>query len=223
VSIHFVNVIARSIVAPWGGSDARFGTNPMCVGVPLGQREPFILDFATSRVAQGKMRVAHNKSNRVDEGLLIDHRGQPTIDPSVVVTPKTDANGQPQWGAILPFGEHKGSGLAMACELLAGALTGGGTWHRMSDAKRAVYNSMLSIVIDPKAAHEQSFFEREAAAFIDWCKASPSASNDAPVLFAGEPERAKRVERERDGIEIDDGTWMELETAAKRFDVRLKV
>jgi hydroxycarboxylate dehydrogenase B len=223
VSIHFVNVIARSIVAPWGGSDARFGTNPMCVGVPLGQREPFILDFATSRVAQGKMRVAHNKSNRVDEGLLIDHRGQPTIDPSVVVTPKTDTNGQPQWGAILPFGEHKGSGLAMACELLAGALTGGGTWHRMSDAKRAVYNSMLSIVIDPKAAHEQSFFEREAIAFIDWCKASPSASNDAPVLFAGEPERAKRVERERDGIEIDDGTWMELETAAKRFDVRLKV
>jgi hydroxycarboxylate dehydrogenase B len=222
VSIHFVNVIARSIVAPWGGGDARFGTNPMCVGVPLGQREPFVLDFATSRVAQGKMRVAHNKGISVDPGLLIDHRGQSTTDPSVVVTPKVDANGQLQWGAILPFGEHKGSGLAMACELLAGALTGGGTWHRMSDAKRAVYNSMLSIVIDPSATNiscGRSHFEDEALAFIDWCKASPAASPESPVFFAGEPERAKRSERTRTGIEIDDGTWAELEAAARAMKV----
>lgn len=219
VSIHFVNVIARSIVAPWGGSDARFGTNPMCVGVPLGEQKPFILDFATSRVAQGKMRVAHNKGEAVDEGLLIDHTGQTTTDPSVVVAPELDANGQAQWGAILPFGEHKGSGLAMACELLAGALTGGGTWHRASDARRAVHNSMLSIVIDPNAVGEATGFEQQALAFIDWCKASPAADAYSPVLFAGEPERAKRATRGRDGIEIDDGTWHELEAIAKQLGV----
>ncbi len=219
VSMHFVNVLARSIVAPWGGSDARFGTNPMCVGVPLGDREPFILDFATSRVAQGKMRVSHNKGERIEEGLLIDHAGQPTTDPSVVVTPKFDVNGQAQWGAILPFGEHKGSGLAMACELLAGALTGGGTWHRANDARRAVHNSMLSIVIDPKAVGDATGFEQEALAFIEWCKASPAATAGSPVLFAGEPERAKLIARARDGIEIDEGTWNELAITAQSLRV----
>jgi hydroxycarboxylate dehydrogenase B len=65
VSMHFVNVLARPAVAPWGGADGRFGTNPVCIGVPLKGREPFILDFATSRQAQGKMRVAYNKGERV--------------------------------------------------------------------------------------------------------------------------------------------------------------
>jgi hydroxycarboxylate dehydrogenase B len=220
VSIHFVNVLTRATVAPWGGSDGRFGTNPMCVGVPLSNREPFILDFATSRVAQGKMRVAHNKGERVAEGLLMDHRGQPTTDPSVVVTPKTNAaTGEPQWGALLPFGEHKGSGLAMACELLAGALTGGGTWHRKPDASRAVHNSMLSIIIDPNAVGSATGFESEALAFIDWCKASPAVNTDTPALFAGEPEREKRIARARDGIEIDDGTWAELRAAAAQLKI----
>jgi hydroxycarboxylate dehydrogenase B len=222
VSIHFVNVLTRATVAPWGGSDGRFGTNPMCVGVPLASREPFILDFATSRVAQGKMRVAHNKGELVAEGLLIDHQGQPTTDPSVVVTAKTNAEtGEAQWGALLPFGEHKGSGLAMACELLAGALTGGGTWHRKPDASRAVHNSMLSIVIDPNAASDRTHFESEALAFIDWCKASPAASRDAPVQFAGEPERAKRGIRSREGIEIDEATWAELAETARRLGIGL--
>jgi hydroxycarboxylate dehydrogenase B len=219
VSLHFVNVLTRATVAPWSGSDARFGTNPMCVGVPLGNREPFVLDFATSRVAQGKMRVGHNKGERVAEGLLIDHRGQPTTDPSVVVSPKTDTNGQPQWGALLPFGEHKGSGLAMACELLAGALTGGGTWHRAPDAKRAIVNCMLTIVIDPAISNAnggRSHFEDEAIAFVEWCKASPAALANDTVMFAGEPERAKRAQRMRDGIEIDDGTWTELLAAAAK-------
>jgi hydroxycarboxylate dehydrogenase B len=220
VSLHFVNVLTRATVAPWNGSDARFGTNPMCVGVPLADRAPFILDLATSRVAQGKMRVAHNKGERVAEGLLLDYRGQPTTDPSVVVTAKVDAiSGVPQWGALLPFGEHKGSGLAMACELLAGALTGGGTWHRRPDASRAVHNSMLSIVIDPNAVGENTGFESQALAFIDWCKASPPANANEKVLTAGEPERAKREVRERAGIEIDEGTWAELRTAAAKLNV----
>jgi hydroxycarboxylate dehydrogenase B len=220
VSIHFVNVLTRATVAPWSGSDGRFGTNPMCVGVPLRSREPFILDFATSRVAQGKMRVAHNKGEHVAEGLLIDHRGQPTTDPSVVVTPKMNATtGEAQWGALLPFGEHKGSGLAMACELLAGALTGGGTWHRKPDTSRAVHNSMLSIIIDPNAVGNATGFESEALAFIDWCKASPAANANEPVQTAGELERAKRAQCARDGIKVDDGTWAELAATAQRLGV----
>ena len=123
VSIHFVNVLSRPVVAPWGGGDGRFGTNPCCIGIPLPGEAPFLLDFATSRVAQGKMRVAHNKGQRVPEGYLIDEQGRPTTDPGVVVVPQPGG----MLGALKTFGEHKGYGMAMACELLGGALSGGGT------------------------------------------------------------------------------------------------
>src|SRR5437868_4632909 len=85
VSIHFVNVISHARVAPHAGRDARFGTNPVCIGVPLPGEAPFLLDMATSAVAQGKMRVAHNKREKVKPGMLIDEHGNPTDDPRYAV------------------------------------------------------------------------------------------------------------------------------------------
>lgn len=216
VSIHFVNVQSRPVVAPWGGGDGRYGTNPFCVGVPLAGREPFVLDFATSRVAQGKMRVAHNEGRRVEPGTLIDEKGQPTTDPGVVVVPQPGG----LFGALLPFGEHKGYGMAVACELLGGALTGGGTWHRPADSARAVTNGMFTIVVDPRKLGTQDSFAQEALAFVDWLKQSPPAA-DGGVLLAGEPERAARARREREGIAIDDQTWAEIVSAGAKVGARI--
>lgn len=210
VSLHFVNVISRPVVAPFGGGDGRFGTNPCCIGIPLKGREPFLLDFATSRVAQGKMRVAHNKGQQVPEGYLIDELGQPTTDPGVVVVPQSNG----LLGALLTFGEHKGYGLAVACELLGGALTGGGTWHHPADNRRAVINSMLTILIDPVRLGTQAIFEQEAPAFADWLRQSPSRTGG--VRIAGEPERAARAERARTGITVDAATWSELQASAAK-------
>jgi uncharacterized oxidoreductase len=215
VSLHFVNVQARPVVAPWGGADGRYGTNPCCIGIPLQGRDPFVLDFATSRVAQGKMRVAHNEGRRVDEGLLIDEHGRPTTDPGVVVVPQSNG----LFGALMPFGEHKGYGLAVACELLGGALTGTGTWHRTADAKRAVINGMLTIVIDPQKLGTRSQFESEALAFVDWLRQSPPAPGSEGVMIAGQPERIARVQRERDGIAVDDTTWAEIVAAGAKVGV----
>ena len=217
VSLHFVNVMSRPTVAPWGGTDGRFGTNPCCIGVPLAGRAPFILDFATSRVAQGKMRVAHNQGKEVAPGLLMDEHGQPTTRPGVVVVPQSGG----MFGALMPFGEHKGSGLAVACELLGGALTGGGTWHQPSHTGRAVINSMLTILIDPARLGTQSSFESEALAFADWVQLSPPAPGVDAVQIAGAPERQARLQRERDGIEIDLITWQEIQAAATKVGVML--
>jgi len=206
VSIHFVNVIARPIVAPWGGGDGRFGTNPCCIGIPLKDQPPFVLDFATSRVAQGKMRVAHMEGRRVPEGYLIDESGKPTTDPGVVVVPQTSG----LFGALMTFGEHKGFGLAVACELLGGALSGGTTWRGETDGRAAVLNSMLTILIDPDKLGTRESFEHEAAEFIAWVKQSPQPAGSSGVLIAGEPERAARVARERDGIAVDDNTWQAI-------------
>ena len=221
VSLHFVNVLSRPVVAPWHGGDGRYGTNPCCIGIPVGvgdnTQEPFVLDFATSRVAQGKMRVAHNEGKQVAPGTLIDEHGRPTTNPGVVVVPQSNGG----YGALMPFGEHKGFGLAVACELLGGALSGGGTWHREADNKRAVYNGMLSIIIDPKALGTQMSFAQETMAFIDWLRKSPATEGSDGVKLAGEPERAARVARQKNGIVVDDATWQEIKDVGAKVGLKL--
>ena len=215
VAMHFVNVLSRPVVAPWGGGDGRFGTNPCCIGVPLAGAAPFILDFATSRVAQGKMRVAHNKGERIPPGYLIDEQGKPTDDPGVVVVPQPNG----LFGALMTFGEHKGYGMAIACELLGGALTGGGTWHRQADTARSVFNGMLTVLIDPEKLGTQAGFAQEATAFVDWLRQSPAGEGFDHVQIAGEPERTARKARETEGIWLDDATWGEIVASGAKIGV----
>ena len=210
VSIHFVNVITRPIVAPFGGGDARFGTNPFAVGIPVKGREPVILDMATSVIAQGKARVAHNKGEQLPLGLLIDNHGEPTSDPGYAVI-------EP-FGALRTFGEHKGFGLALVCELLGGALAGGLALHDLGTGQQRVLNGMLTILIDPaRLADDGAQFGQETRAFLDWVAGSPPVAGTERVLIAGEPERAARLRRSRDGIPIDPTTWNELLDAARKL------
>jgi len=211
VSLHFVNVISRGIVAPHGGSDARFGTNPFCAGVPLRGREPVIVDFATSMIAQGKTRVAMNKGETVAAGCLIDDRGLPTQDPRYAVVPP--------FGALLTFGEHKGYGLALMCELLGGALAAGMTQRNDDVSQSRVLNGMLSVLIDPAALADAVAFEREAQAFVDWAKASPAREGYDAVQVGGEAERMSRARRSADGVPVDATTWQEILEAAAALGV----
>jgi hydroxycarboxylate dehydrogenase B len=206
VSIHFVNVMIKpGRVAPFGGMAGRFGTDPVCITFPGAAGEPpVVLDFATSRVAAGKLRVALNEGKELPPGHLIDAQGNEATDPAVFFRGN---------GAMLPFGEHKGSGLALACELLAGVLTGGGA---MQDGipDRGVKNGMFSIVLDPARFGDTGWMAREAAALIGWVKSSPPRPGVEAVLIAGEPERISRAKRLKDGIPVDANTWKELVAAA---------
>jgi uncharacterized oxidoreductase len=209
VSISFVNVISRAIVAPYGGADARFGTNPVCIAIPLPGEPPFVLDMATSAVAQGKIRVAHNKGEKVPQEWLIDDRGNPTADPRYgVIDPL---------GALRTFGLHKGYGLALVCELLGGALTGGGTWHSEDRSKRRVWNGMLSILIDPTRIDADGLFGIETREFLASLRRGPVAPGFDRVRIAGEPERETRSRREREGISVDATTWNEIQAAASKL------
>jgi uncharacterized oxidoreductase len=209
VSIHFVNVIARPIVAPWGGGDARFGTNPFTVGIPIAGRDPVILDMATSVIAQGKTRVAFNKGEQLPPGLLLDNHGRPTTDPRYsVIEP---------FGALRTFGEHKGFGLALVCELLGGALAGALTSHMPGDGRQRVLNGMLTILIDPARLGQGAIVDQEMAAFIDWVKAAPAQEGFDRVRVAGDPERESRAKRLAEGIPVDANTWQELLGTAQRL------
>lgn len=211
ISIHFVNVGGSLMVAPFGGSDARFSTNPFCVAFPRVGEPTILLDFATSAIAYGKARVAHNKGVEAPEGSLIDHEGRPTNDPSVLFD-------EPH-GALRAMGLHKGGGLAIMCELLGGALTGGlTTREETAHDATSIYNSMTSILIDPNALG--SLDSGAADAFLEWVKASPApAGAEHGPLLPGEVERATRATRTRDGLPVDETTWRGIADAARAAGV----
>ena len=204
VSIHFVNVVGHPpIVAPFRGSDARYLTNPFCVGIPgPGGAPAVLLDFATSRVALGKVREARARGERVPEGTILDAQGRDTTDPAALLDPPK--------GAILPFGEHKGSGLALACELLGGGLTGGGILSRVPFQDLMIGNNMLSLLLDPARFPGGAGLARDVAETVAYVKASPPADPSLPVLVAGEPEAASRAARLAEGIPVAAGTWEDL-------------
>jgi uncharacterized oxidoreductase len=209
VSVHFVNAVSKPIVAPHGGAAGRFLTNPFTVGIPVPGRAPVLLDFATSAIALGKVRVAQNKQVKVPPGSLLDQHGAPTDDPSVMFPPA----GTPP-GALLPFAGHKGYALAMVCELLGAALIGGDTTRPAhSTMKHAIWNNMLTIVFDPKRMGSGTAFSDELSAFIDWVKSVPLRPDSSGVLIPGEPEQIMRRQR-AEAVPIDAGTLAQMDAAA---------
>lgn len=209
VSLHFVNVTDhRALVAPFRGGDARFSTNPVCIGLPATERQPAVLlDMATSGVAMGKVRVARNEGKSAPAGTLIDAAGQPTVDPNVMYR-------EPP-GAMLPFGGHKGYALAVVAELLAGALSGGPTIQPGNARMGGIINNMFTVLVDPARLAGVDWLRREIDGFVEHVKASPPADPVAPVLVPGDPERMARAERSRDGIHVDTTTWEELLAAGE--------
>ena len=165
------------------------------------------------RSAQGKTRVAYNKGEPVPAGCLIDDQGRPSTDPRWTVVPPT--------GALLTFGEHKGYGLALMCELLGGALASGMTQRDADPAnpQRRVLNGMFSVIVDPGAVSGRGAFESEALAFLQWVQASPAREGFGPVQVAGDAERASRAARTAQGVPVDGTTWREILDAAAKLGV----
>jgi len=214
VSTHHVNAIGNpGLVAPYRGTDGRLSTNPYCCALPATSNNPsFIADFATSVIAMGKVRVARNAGKQVPDGALFDVDGKPTNDPDAMLC-------EPR-GALRPMGEHKGYALALANELMAGALTGGGTGRPETErGEYTVINNMLSTIIDPRRLAGQEIFETELDGAIDHVKASPLENPDEPVLMPGDPERHTMEQRLANGIPMPVPAWEELVAAARSMGI----
>lgn len=207
-SIHFANVVGHSpLVAPFGGADARFGTNPFCVAIPsTGDRPAVLLDMATSKIALGKARVALNKGEAVPDGALLDGRGRVTTDPSGMFA-------VPREGALIAMGEHKGSGLAIVCELLGAALLGGPVMGEDTSTGTSIINNMLTIAIDPMAITGRDALASEASDFLDYVRASAPREGFDEVLVPGQPEERAALARSS-GVPIDDTTLGQLRASA---------
>jgi uncharacterized oxidoreductase len=206
VSIHFVNVVSEPAVVPFGGTQPRMGTNPFAIGIPRPGSDPIILDFATSRWAVGKIRVAFNKGEAIPEGYLLDAQGRPTTNPGDLFTSPP--------GGLLTFGEHKGWGMSLACELLAAALTGGKT-QTGPRASPAILNSMLAVIVSPDRLGTAGPFAESLENVVRWVQ-SENGAGGAQVRLAGDPERETRARRLAEGIPVDPSTWDLVLTAGEQ-------
>ncbi len=213
VSMFWVNVAGRApIVAPHGAREARWGTNPHAIGVPTGDDNPLILDFATSRMAHGKARVALNKGEQVADGYLIDAEGRGTQDPAVVFPPLP-------MGALLPFGDHKGAGIALIAEIFSAGLTGGALIKDKPN-KSWIINSLFGVLIDPaRLEPDQDARHERIAAIADYVRSAAPREGHDRVRAPGDMEREMRAHRSVHGIPLDDETWRQIVAAGRDFGV----
>ncbi|MEM9140838.1 MAG: Ldh family oxidoreductase [Pseudomonadota bacterium] len=215
VSIHFVNAYRSRLVAPFGSSERSMGTNPVAIGMPV-EGGDFVLDFATSTVAEGKVLVAKKGGKPLPDGALVGPDGALTTDPDVLYGPLQRGelpNPSKGPGAITAMGLHKGSGLAIACELLAGALTGSGTCGPGYE----FHNGMLSIYIDPARMDDGHDWAAAAKDYIAFVHGLRPRDADAPVLTPGDPERQRRADRRANGLPLPRDAWDSILAAGEKL------
>jgi len=206
----FVNVADHhDVQATFGAAEPRLGTNPFCAAVPGPDGRPILLDMATTTIAAGKARVAYNKGVPVPDGCLIDADGKPTNDPTGFIRDHS--------GALKAFGLHKGSGLAVMCEIMATAVAGGQGAHQ--PAKGGVLNSMLATVVDLSKIGDPAGIIAGAEATRAYVKSARPAAGVGEVLTPGEPERRSSADRARNGIEVDENSWADIRAAALKLGI----
>jgi LDH2 family malate/lactate/ureidoglycolate dehydrogenase len=199
-----------AVMAPWGGIEARLGNNPFSVAAPMPHgRPPFALDMAQSAVARGRIKLAELEGERIPAGWAIDAHGRPTSDPAAALD-----------GALLPFGAHKGSGLALAIEVLTGVLAGAGLSPEllntsMTGRPRSAAGVVGSVgnlyaAIDPDCFVGRDAFLDGIGRFADAIKATPPGSGVAEILLPGELEGRSAERARSEGISLPKSTLRAL-------------
>jgi hydroxycarboxylate dehydrogenase B len=204
---------ASPLVAPFGGTAGRLATNPISIAFPTGGTGPFLLDMATSIVAEGRVRVKRNRGEEIPEGWLLDHQGRPTTDPNALY--------QEPHGAILPLGGgagHKGFGLALVVEILSGILARGG--YARDGAQRSS-NGIFIVVIKISAFLDPREFRAKIDDLLAYVKSALPAPGVEAIMYPGEPEAMEQRRRERDGIPIEEETWRQIRALAQELGIVL--
>jgi LDH2 family malate/lactate/ureidoglycolate dehydrogenase len=198
--------------APYGGAAVAFGTNPLSFAFPVESQPDVLVDFATSAVAAGKIRVARAKGEQLPPDCIVDSQGRPTTDPEEFY----------RGGMLLPFGGHKGYGLAVAVELLGQALTGADSFAEESRGGPTYgHSGALFIALNAELFRGKGGFQQSAGEFVSHVRAVPPAPGSSEVLLPGDPERRTREQRLGTGIPVPESTWDSIKEVADRLGVVL--
>ena len=167
-----------SVAAP-GSRGGITGSNPISYAVPAGRHPPLLLDMSTATVAGGKVYAARARGEPIPDTWVVDARGKPTTDPSAY----------PDAGALQPAAGHKGYGLALLIETLAGVLSGAAvTWGvrtwMWDDGTQPTLHGAAFLAIDTNAIMPGPAFARRMEALVDEIHAAPRADGVEPALRA---------------------------------------
>ncbi|HTV43745.1 MAG TPA: Ldh family oxidoreductase [Stellaceae bacterium] len=195
-------------VAPFGGREARLGTNPISIAIPSDLDGPLYLDMATSAAAAGKIALAVARNQPVPDGWVIGKDGRPTNDPRQLR----------QGGALLPLGGpeggYKGTGLAVMVEILCGLLTGLGFGVEPTGRHN---DGCFMAVFKVDAFRPLAGFKKEVGEFVAYLKSTPPAEGSSGVFYPGEIEHMREQDRGKNGIEVEDATWFKLRELADSY------
>ena len=196
------------VVAPYGSCQRLFGTNPIAFGIPGGSHPPAVVDFSTSATAEGKVRLAKFKGERVPAGWLLDRDGRPTTDPADLY----------DGGALQTFGGHKGYGLSLMVEVLGGILSSANVPISPGYVPQ---NGVFMMALDVTFFRTPAEYDEVVDTLLDGIKNARPAEGFEAVLVPGEPELSRRREREEHGIPVDDQTWVAIQAAAANLNVAI--
>ena len=180
-----------------------------------------MLDFATSIVAEGKVLVASNGGKPIPADALVTADGHLSGDPADFYGPLTTSERNPGngTGALRAFGDHKGSGIAFMCEILAGCFAGSPTDGPLPGGQRGgIVNGMLSIYLDP-SHFGAAQFAQTARDFAEYVRATDPIDPALPVLVPGDTERRNRAARLRDGIPLQQATWAAIQATGDTLGI----
>lgn len=191
--------------APFGGTERRLPPNPIAISVPTQNGPAMMLDITTSMVAGGKVMVAKARNQSVPEGWLIDKEGNPVTDPAPFMAGEV---------AMLPMGGlvgHKGYGLGMMIDAIAGGLSWAGC---SAEQPTRGGSGFLCLAIKIESFIDLAEYKKEVQILIDWVKSSATMPGVERIYLPGEIEEERKAQRLADGIPIEDSTWQQLlETA----------
>jgi len=195
--------------APFGGVERRLPPNPLAFSAPIDGEKCIMLDMTTSVVAGGKIDIKRARGQELPEGWMIDADGKPMFNPNDFAQ-----------GAVLPLGGiqfgHKGYGLAMMIDVLAGGLSWAGC-SRQSPTRGA--SGVLVMAINISSFIELKEFQQEVQGLIEWVKSSSKFPGFEEIYYPGEIEEVEREKRECEGIYIEDETWNRITEVAKELGV----
>ncbi|MHB1318462.1 MAG: Ldh family oxidoreductase [Anaerolineae bacterium] len=198
-------------MAPFGARAAGVHNSPLAIAVPAGERDPLVLDMATSMAAFGKVNLAQDKGISIPEGWALDAEGNPTTDPNKA-------------RILLPFGGYKASSLALMFETLSSVMAGNGLLTPFllgGDRPRPGAQNSVVAAIDIAAFTDVDGYKQEIDRLIAGIKGLPTAEGFAEVLVPGEIENRVQAERKANGIPLPDGTVANLRQASLDLGVPL--
>jgi len=197
---------------PYGGAEKILHTNPLAIGIPVGDNTPIVVDFATTTLSGSKVMLAALEGKEVPMGAIVDANGKLTTNPHDFI------NG----GAHLPFGLHKGFGIMLAIEYLGRIFTGSDSYAEGNKGGLyGGYQGISFVVMKADCFSNISDFLERGAEMQDRVKAVKPAKGFDKVFTPGDLERKTRLDRKENGIPLPYEVWQDLENLAIEVGVSI--